>query len=789
LTSLSEPPIGDNSALQYDRERDAATREILQVISNSRDNEQPVLECIVRNAALLCDAPDVGLHLVNETRTHFRLACVSEGDRGIFPIGEEFDLASPLQAATAIREARIIHTPNISDDPLYIARDPVRVRLVEEEGVRTYLSVPLVKDGIAFGGISLSRYEVKPFTESEIRLIETFAAQAVIAIENVRQFRELQARLEREAATREILQVISQSRADEQPVFEAILRNAARLLDSPAGGGLHLLNEARTHSRLLGSWGDDSGTFLIGTEFELAGTLPQSVAMRETRVVHTPDIKQSAIYLSGNVDMVKKADIDGVGTFLCVPLVEDGVAIGCFNLNRYDVKPYTEAEIALAETFAAQAVIAIENVHQFRKLQTRLEREAATREILQVISQSRADEKPVFDVILENASRLCNAPLAYLSMANEERTHVTVPAHRGSRPSFAADLDNLLVPIDGSELALVRSITECKVIRMDDLADTEMYRTREPNRVSMVENEGARSILVVPLISGGQGIGAIILYRREVAPFSDDDVALAESFAAQAVIAVENVKQFKALEARTEEVQALNAGLESRVAEQVGELERLGRLKRFLSPQVADAVVSSGDDKLLSSHRALIAVLFCDIRGFTAFCETAEPEETIEVLQTYHEEMGKLINTHGAGVDHRSGDGIMVIFNDPLPCDDPAGDALRMALAMRERMAKLCMDWRRLGHKLGFGVGISLGYATVGMVGSEGRYDYTASGTAVNLAARLCDEAADGEILLSPRAYAAVEDQFAAESTGEVSLKGIHAAVEVFRVTSNRAKS
>jgi class 3 adenylate cyclase len=151
--------------------------------------------------------------------------------------------------------------------------------------------------------------------------------------------------------------------------------------------------------------------------------------------------------------------------------------------------------------------------------------------------------------------------------------------------------------------------------------------------------------------------------------------------------------------------------------------------------------------------------------------------------------MGKLINTHGAGVDHRSGDGIMVIFNDPLPCDDPAGDALRMALAMRERMAKLCMDWRRLGHKLGFGVGISLGYATVGMVGSEGRYDYTASGTAVNLAARLCDEAADGEILLSPRAYAAVEDQFAAESTGEVSLKGIHAAVEVFRVTSNRAKS
>ncbi len=329
----------------------------------------------------------------------------------------------------------------------------------------------------------------------------------------------------------------------------------------------------------------------------------------------------------------------------------------------------------------------------------------------------------------------------------------------------------------------MRAITECKVIRMDDIADDDLYRNREPNRVAMVENEGARSILAVPLISGGQGIGAIILYRREVAPFLDDDVTLAESFAAQAAIAVENVKQFRALQARTAEVQTLNEGLEARVEEQVGEIERMGRLKRFLSPAVADAVVSSGDDKMLSSHRALLGILFCDIRGFTAFCETAEPEETIEVLQTYHEEMGKLIANHGGGVDHRMGDGIMVLFNDPLPCDDPAGDALRLALAMRERMAELCKGWKRLGHRLGFGVGISLGYATVGMVGSEGRYEYTASGTAVNLAARLCDEAEDGEILLSPRAYAAVEDEITAESAGELSLKGIQAPVEVFRVT------
>ena len=248
------------------------------------------------------------------------------------------------------------------------------------------------------------------------------------------------------------------------------------------------------------------------------------------------------------------------------------------------------------------------------------------------------------------------------------------------------------------------------------------------------------------------------------------------------MIAIENTQQLYALEERTREVQALNTSLEQRVQDQVGEIERMGRLKRFLPAAVANTVVSRGSEKLLNSHRALLGVLFCDIRGFTAFCETAEPEETIEVLQTYHEEMGKLINDHGAGVDHRMGDGIMVLFNDPLPCDDPAGDAVRLAIDMRQRMVEICKKWKRLGHRLGFGVGVSLGYATVGMVGYEGRYDYTASGTAVNLAARLCDRAEDGEILLSPRAYTAVEDDYKCEATGEVNLKGIRAPVEVYRL-------
>lgn len=276
-----------------------------------------------------------------------------------------------------------------------------------------------------------------------------------------------------------------------------------------------------------------------------------------------------------------------------------------------------------------------------------------------------------------------------------------------------------------------------------------------------------------------------MLYRRIVSPFQEDEVTLVSSFAAQAVIAIENARLFRELKEKTEEVQAFNVSLEQRVEQQVGEIERMGRLKRFLPAAVADTVVSSGSEKMLSSHRALLGVLFCDIRGFTAFCETAEPEETIEVLQTYHQEMGRLIADHGAGVDHRMGDGIMVLFNDPLPCVDPAGDAVRLAIAMRARMEDLCVGWKRMGHRLGFGVGISLGYATVGMVGYEGRYDYTASGTAVNLAARLCDRAEDGEILLSPRARIAVEDDFQAETRGEMSLKGIREPLEVFKLSQS----
>jgi adenylate cyclase len=233
-------------------------------------------------------------------------------------------------------------------------------------------------------------------------------------------------------------------------------------------------------------------------------------------------------------------------------------------------------------------------------------------------------------------------------------------------------------------------------------------------------------------------------------------------------------------------LEALNRELAERVDRQVAEIERLAQLRRFLSPQVADLILSSGDDQVLGSHRSKISVLFCDLRGFTAFAETSEPEDVMAILGEYHAAVGAEIHRYGATVGFFAGDGIMVLFNDPIPCDAPAEKAVRLAVSMRDTMTTLTAEWRKRGHDLGFGVGLAFGFATLGQIGFEGRYEYGVIGNVVNLAARLCDQAKSGQILISGRAYLAVEDLVDAESVGALSLKGLHAPVSVFNVVSVR---
>ena len=236
------------------------------------------------------------------------------------------------------------------------------------------------------------------------------------------------------------------------------------------------------------------------------------------------------------------------------------------------------------------------------------------------------------------------------------------------------------------------------------------------------------------------------------------------------------------LQAQTAELSEWNRTLEQRVAEQVGEIERVSRLKRFLAPQVAESVVSAGDEQLLKSHRRDVAIAFCDLRGFTALAETAEPEEVMEVLREYHAALGEIIHRFEGTLERFLGDGLMVLFNDPIPCPDPAVRAVKMAVAMRDCVTGLTERWRKHGRELGFGVGIAQGYATLGKIGFEGRFDYAAIGTVANLASRLCSEAKSGQILISQRVLTAVEDIVEAQHLGEVSLKGLTQAIHAHNV-------
>jgi adenylate cyclase len=236
------------------------------------------------------------------------------------------------------------------------------------------------------------------------------------------------------------------------------------------------------------------------------------------------------------------------------------------------------------------------------------------------------------------------------------------------------------------------------------------------------------------------------------------------------------------IQSQTAQLAEWNRTLEERVCRQVQELERLARLRRFLAPQLAELIASDQHEQALESHRREVTVVFCDLRGFTAFSETTEPEEVMGVLREFHAAMGEIIYRYEGTLERFTGDGMMIFFNDPLPCSDPAERAIHMAVSMRARVAELKAWWHRRGHQLAFGVGIAQGYATLGKIGFEGRFDYAAIGTVTNLAARLCDEAKGDQILVSQRVYSAVERIVEAETVGELSLKGFSRPIPVYNI-------
>jgi adenylate cyclase len=404
-----------------------------------------------------------------------------------------------------------------------------------------------------------------------------------------------------------------------------------------------------------------------------------------------------------------------------------------------------------------------------------LEQLAATSDVLQIISKSPGELEPVFNAMLANATRICEAKFGILWLC-EGGAFRCVALHNAP-PEYAEERRKNPVVRLAPAMTLVRARATKQPVHIVDVMNDPHYLAANPQFPKLT---GARTILSVPMLKENEMIGAISIYSQEVRPFTQKQIGLVQNFAAQAVIAIENARLLNDLNNLTQQ-------LEQRVTDQVSEIERMGRLRRFLPPQVADLIVASGTEKQLESHRREITALFCDLRGFTGFSESSDPEDVMALLLEYHAAIGGIINKYGGTLERYAGDGVMVVFNDPIPVDNPALQAVRMAIEMRAAIGELIEKWRKLGHDIGFGIGIAHGFATLGTIGFEGRFDYAAIGTVSNVASRLCDEAKPGQILISPRVLMAVEKDITVEPVGDFTLKGIRRPLTAYNVLDVKA--
>ena len=805
--SLKSSPRGDETEvvrltreLKEALEQQNATSEVLQVISGSPSDLEPVFSTMLEKAVRICGASFGNIYrwdgeALNIVASYNTAAAFAEQRRK-----EPFRPRPINPVGQMIESKKTVHVHNMAETEAYLSGDPVAVASVKIAGARTGLAVPMLKDNELIGAFTLGRQEIRDFSERQIALVTNFAAQAVIAIDNARLLNELRQRtddlteaLDQQTATSEVLQIISASPGELEPVFAAMLGSATRICEAEFGN--FFLREGETfravawhgEATYVGNW--QRQPLAIKTD---EPHIPLARLVETRQRVHVADLREDVAYTSGFAPLVALVDKGGARTLLIVPMLKEQTLVGAMAIYRQEVRPFTVKQIALVENFAAQAVIAIENARLLMELRQSLDQQTATAQVLEVISRSAFDLRVVFETVAASSVRLCGADRAFIFQF--DGALLRMAASYNATPEFAEWVNqNPIRP--GRHSGSARAALERKTVHIPDVrADAEyVYGAKDV--------EAIRTVLGVPILKGDELLGVMMIYHLEVKPFTDNQIALVETFADQAAIAIENVRLFEAeqqrarenarllseLRERTEEVEKLNEHLEKRVADQVGEIERTGRLRRFLPPQVADLIVASGAEKQLESHRREITALFCDLRGFTGFSESSDPEDVMALLSEYHAAIGEIIIKYSGTLERYAGDGVMIVFNDPVPVDNPARQAVLMALEMRGAIGALTEKWRRLGHDIGFGIGVAHGFATLGTIGFEGRFDYAAIGTVSNVASRLCDEAKPGQILISPRVLMAVEDAVIVELVGDFALKGIRRPLAAHNVLAAKS--
>jgi two-component system NtrC family sensor kinase len=536
-------------------DQQTATSEVLQVISSSPGELEPVFRAMLENAMRLCEAEFGNLFLYDGQA--FRTVALYRASQAYTEARQRPFLARDLHPQVPlvriIQSKGVIHIADVRTEQSYIAGDPEFSKLVDVAGARTLLLVPLLRETQFVGAFAIYRKEVRKFADKQIELVGNFAAQAVIAIENTRLLNELRQRtddlsesLEQQTATSEVLRVISSSPGDLQPVFEAMLANATRLCQ--ANYGNMLLWEGGAF-RMAALHGDVPAivreAWQPGNVFRPRPDVPIARMAQTRKAVQVTDLREDRGYASGDPLPVLAVDVAGVRSLIAIPMLKDNELVGAVFIYRKEVRPFTDKQIELVTNFAAQAVIAIENVRLLNELRESLQQQTATADVLSVISRSAFDLQPVFETVAESSVRLCGADRAFIFRFDGELLRM-VAAYNASQDFKRWVEQHPIRP--GRHSGSARAALERRTIHIPDvLADPEYsYGAKDV--------EAIRTVLGVPILKGNDLLGVMMIYHLEVRPFTDKQIALVETFADQAAIAIENVRLFESVEAHTREL-------------------------------------------------------------------------------------------------------------------------------------------------------------------------------------------------------------------------------------------